>query len=240
MANLSRVVLLSACASLVSLHAADITGTVIVERRLTRRNVTPRSPAYSRGVAVDLSSEKSPPSEALDPLSFERTHVVVYIEGKGPVDKPVTAEIEQKDRQFSPDLVVAPVGSTISFPNMDAIFHNVFSLSKPKSFDLGNYSKGQTRTETFPVPGVVFVYCHLHTNMSATIVITPNQWSAKPDAAGNFKLPNIPPGKYTIIAWHKTAGTFRQTVVVSGDQPPAIKFLIPFTDDQAPSSVAKR
>jgi plastocyanin len=176
----------------------------------------------------------------LDPLSFERTHVAIYIEGKGPAGTPVKAEIEQKDRQFAPDLVVAPVGSTVSFPNMDAIFHNVFSLSKPKSFDLGNYPKGQTRTVTFPVPGVVFVYCHLHTNMAATILITPNQWSTKADAAGHFTLADVPPGKYTVVAWHKTAGTFRQTVSISGDQPQPIRFIIPFTDDQTSQAVAKR
>ena len=235
MANSLRTLLLTGCVTLVCAQAADITGTVVVERKLTRRNVTPASPAYSRGVAVDLAS-----SPALDPLSFERTHVAIYIEGKGPAGEPSKVEIEQKDREFAPDLVVAPVGSTISFPNMDAIFHNVFSLSKPRSFDLGNYPKGQTRTVTFPVPGVVFVYCHLHTNMAATILITPNQWSTKPDAAGSFKLTGVPPGKYTVVAWHKTAGTFKQTVTISGDQALPIRFLIPFTDDQASQAVAKR
>jgi len=230
-----RTLLLTGWMTLVCAQAADISGTVVVERKLTRRNVTPSSPAYSRGVAVDLGS-----SSGMDPLSFERTHVAVYIEGKGPAGTPIKAEIEQKDREFAPDLVVAPVGSTVSFPNMDAIFHNVFSLSKPKAFDLGNYPKGQTRTVTFPVPGVVFVYCHLHTNMAATIVITPNQWSTKPDPAGNFKLTDVSPGKYTVVAWHKTAGTFKQTVTITGDQAPPIRFLIPFTDDQAGPSVAKR
>ena len=228
------------CVLVASLRAADVHGTIVIERKLTKRSVTAASPVYSRGVAVELGA-----SEDSDPLSFERAHVAVYIEGKGPTGDPAKAAIDQKDREFSPDFVVVPVGSTVSFPNMDAIFHNVFSLSKPKSFDLGNYPKGQTRTVTFPVPGAVFVYCHLHTNMAATIVITPNQWRAKPDSAGNFKLEDVPDGKYTVVAWHKTAGTFRQTVTVSGGQVQPIRFVIPFTADhvtadQANSSVAKR
>ena len=84
--------------------------------------------------------------------------MVVYLEG-GPAPasvraEPVTAEMEQQNRRFSPDLVVIPAGSSVSFPNFDPIFHNVFSLSKAKSFDLGNYSKGQTRMVTFPSRGL--------------------------------------------------------------------------------------
>jgi plastocyanin len=220
------------------LRAADLSGTIVIERKLTRRSVTPPAPAYQRGVAVELGSKP-----IQDPIAFERSHVVVYLEGKSDPSKiqtgadPVT--IEQQDRQFVPDLVVVPVGSTVSFPNMDAIFHNVFSLSKPRSFDLGNYSKGQTRRVVFPLPGIVYVYCHLHPNMAASIVITPNQWSAKVDADGQFRLADVPPGKYTAVAWHKTAGFFRQTVVVTDQGAPALRFVIPFAADPADKSVAK-
>ena len=86
-----------------------------------------------------------------------------------------------------PDLVVVPVGSTVSFPNMDPIFHNIYSLSKPRTFDLGSYDKGETRKVMFPKPGIVDVYCHLHPNMAATIVVTPNRWYARPDRSGQFE-----------------------------------------------------
>jgi plastocyanin len=230
--------LLASCASAGMLRAADLSGTIVIERKLTRRSVTPPATAYQRGVAVELGSKP-----IQDPLAFERSHVVVYLEGKNDPSKiqtgadPVT--IEQQDRQFVPDLVVVPAGSTVSFPNMDAIFHNVFSLSKPRSFDLGNYSKGQTRKVVFPLPGVVYVYCHLHPNMAASIVITPNQWSAKVDADGQFHLTDVPPGKYTAVAWHKTAGFFRQTVVVTEQGAPELRFVIPFAADPADKSFAK-
>ncbi len=227
--------LVAICASAGGICGADLNGTVVIEKKLTKRNVTAPAPAYQRGVPVSLATK---PTE--DPLAFERSHVVVYLEGKGPAAPSPTTSIEQQDRQFVPDLVVAPVGSTVSFPNMDAIFHNVFSLSKPKSFDLGNYPKGQTRTVVFPVAGIVYVYCHLHPNMAAAIVITPNQWSAKVDSDGRFRLPDVPPGKYTAVAWHKAAGFFRQTVLVTEQGAPAIQFLVPFVADRPDGLVAGR
>src|ERR1700733_14662044 len=145
---------------------ADIHGTIIIDRKLPRHNVTASMGMYQRGVAVELGADGE-----LDPLEFERSHVAVYLEGgpKSPAAEFPKASIEQRDRRFVPDLVVIPAGATVAFPNFDPIFHNVFALSKVKNFDLGNYLKGQTRVVTFTVPGLVAVYCHLHSNMAATI-----------------------------------------------------------------------
>src|SRR6185369_994412 len=154
---------------------------ITIERKLTRRNVTASAGMYQRGVAVAVGNDTEE-----DPLAFERSHVAVYREvasGAAPAGSP-KASIEQKDRRFAPDLVVIPAGSAVAFPNFDPIFHNVFSLSKVKSFDLGNYPNGQSRTVTFPAPGLVAVYCHLHSNMSATIVVAPNRWATKADGKG--------------------------------------------------------
>lgn len=117
------------------LAGADIRGAITIERKLTRHNVTASAGMYQRGVTVELGADAEG-----DPIAFERSHVVVYIEG-GPTSSAsgvVKASIEQRDRRFVPDLVVIPAGSAVSFPNFDPIFHNVFSLSKAKSFDLGN------------------------------------------------------------------------------------------------------
>lgn len=206
--------------------AADIKGTVKVERRLTRPKITPAAPAYQRGIAVPLDTKTGEEWKA-----FERSHVAIYIDGAASISETATAEIQQQDRKFSPDMVVVPVGSTVSFPNLDAIFHNIFSLSKPRSFDLGNYPKGETRTETFPVPGIVNVYCHLHPNMSASIVVSPTRWAVKANENGEFVLPSVPAGKYTVVAWHKTAGFVRQVVTVTESGAPPISFLIPLTAD---------
>jgi len=208
-----------------SLRAGDIEGTIVIQRKLTKRKVTSSADPYQRGAVVELGSDRGQ-----DPLAFERSHVVVYLEGDLP-SAAVTAELDQQNRRFSPDLVVVPSGSTVSFPNLDPIFHNVFSLSKAKPFDLGNYPKDHTRVVTFPKAGIVFVDCHLHPNMSAVIVVTPNRWGTKADGSGRFALPDVSPGSYTIVAWHKTAGFFRKTVRVTEDRHANVDFIIPLDEN---------
>jgi plastocyanin len=206
---------------------ADVRGVITIERKLTPRNVTPAAGLYQRGSPVALQSDTH--ENALD---YERSHVAVYLEG-APASvsaEPVTGQMEQQNRRFAPDLVVIPAGSSVSFPNFDPIFHNVFSLSKPKSFDLGNYSKGQTRMVTFPKPGIVAVYCHLHPNMAGTILVTPNQWGVRVDANGQYTLANVPPGKYTVVAWHKTGGTFRKTIEVTAGRDSEANFFVPLAE----------
>jgi plastocyanin len=216
-----------------SLQAADIDGTIIVQHKLTKSRVTPTASLYERGVSISLGSDQQQ-----DPLAYERTHVVIYLEGESATGE-VVGELGQKDRRFSPDLVVVPMGSTVSFPNFDPIFHDVFSLSKAKSFDLGNYAQDHTRGVTFSKPGIVFVNCHLHANMAAVIVVTPNRWSTKADTSGHFTLPQVPPGKYTIVAWHKTAGFFRKTIQVSGSGHAHVEFYIPL-DENGVTQQARR
>ncbi|HYI92191.1 MAG TPA: hypothetical protein VEX68_01480 [Bryobacteraceae bacterium] len=224
-ATFSAMILISV--ALGSLDAANIEGTVIVKRKLSNRTITASASSYQRGASVQLAVDVNE-----DPLSFERRHVVIFLDG--PVDSnsanavPVHAVMEQKNRRFIPDLLVVPAGSTVSLPNQDAIFHNVFSLSKPKIFDLGSYPKGETRNVTLLNPGVVFVNCHLHPNMGAAIFVTPNQWNTQANGVGHFQLSNVPPGDYTLVAWHKAAGFFRQKIHVGNDDVTAIEFLIPF------------
>jgi len=210
---------------LTPLQASDIEGVVTVMHRLTKPKVTTSAMSYARGPAVELHSDP-----LKDVLALERARVVVYLEGSFP-STPLTGTMEQKDRQFLPETLVLPVGSTVSFPNLDPIFHNVFSFSKPKEFDLGNYPKDHTRTVTFSKPGVVYVNCHLHPNMAAAIVITPNDWSARADSLGRFKLSGVPPGAYTIVAWHKAAGFVRNNITVSADHTTTVNFLIPLGED---------
>ena len=113
--------------------AQDVTGTILIKKRLTKRSVTASISVYQRGTTVELGKDS-----AADPIAFEQSRVVVYLEGppasSSPTDNTVPAQIQQLDRRFVPDLVVVSAGSTVSFPNMDPIFHNVYSLSKPKSF----------------------------------------------------------------------------------------------------------
>jgi plastocyanin len=228
---------LCALVAAAALAGADVHGTIIIDRKLSRHNVTAPMGMYQRGVAVELGADGD-----ADPLAFERSHVAVYLEGgpKSPVTEFAKASIEQKDRRFVPDLVVIAAGAAVSFPNFDPIFHNVFSLSKAKSFDLGNYREGQSRLVTFPVPGVVAVYCHLHSNMAASIVVAPSRWAVRVDKDGIFSLKDVPAGTYTVVAWHKTAGTFRKTVTLGEKQDAAVSFTLPYAEPADASHVAHR
>ena len=212
--------------SLPPVYAAGIEGTIVVKRKLTKRKVTLEAENYQRGTAVELDGDV--PASA---LAFERSHVAIFLEGKFPTrPAPTGASVptmEQKNRAFVPDLLVIPAGSAVSFPNLDPIFHNVFSLSKPKNFDLGNYPLNQTRKVTFDKPGIVMVNCHLHPNMSATIVVSPSDWATHADGEGHFSLAEVPPGHYTVVAWHKAAGFFRQEIDVAADRDAKVEFLIP-------------
>jgi plastocyanin len=213
-----------------SAHAQNITGTILIEKKLTKRRVTPSVSIYQRGTTVELGKDAEE-----DPLEFERSRVVIYLEGSSAagIDSAThsTLKIQQLDRRFTPDLLVVPVGSTVSFPNMDPIFHNIFSLSKPKTFDLGSYDKGETRQVAFPKPGIVDIYCRLHPNMAATVVVTPNRWYARSDRSGHFEIQNVPPGKYTIVAWHKSAGFFRKSILVESGHDSVANFFIPIDAD---------
>jgi plastocyanin len=203
--------------------AAEIRGKVEITRRLTKKRITLPVAAYQRGMATPL------PQAEQDIAETELRRVAVYLEPAADVLRPpaVTAELGQKNRRFLEETLVIPLGSTVSFPNLDPIFHNVFSLSRARSFDLGNYPKDETRKVAFPQPGVVQVFCHLHPNMSATIVVTPGPWGSVPGPDGAFRFEGVPAGEYTVVAWHRSAGYFRRKIRLSGDSRAEVKFMIP-------------
>jgi len=215
--TITAAVWLGASLSAFPAHAGEIRGLVQVRVGLTKKQVT--LPNYqSRGLAAP-----QPDAGTIDELS----RIVVYLEGSMGAVTPVTKEIKQRNRRFEPEILAVPQGSTVSFPNSDPIFHNVFSLSKLKSFDLGYYPMGSTRLVRFDQPGAVQVYCHLHSDMSALILVTPNQFYAQPSSSGAFKFAGVPAGSYSIVAWHKSAGLFRKTVEVPEDGGVDVVFEIP-------------
>ena len=217
-------VLCALAAMAASVDAQAITGNILIKKRLSKPSVTAPVSVYQRGITVKLGKDVEE-----DPIAYERSRVVVYLDGPGDTTETTGTppQMEQLDRRFVPDQVVVPVGSAVLFPNMDPIFHNVYSLSKVKAFDLGSYDKGETRKVVFPKPGIVEVYCHLHPNMMATVVVTPNRWYARPDRSGQYRIPDVPPGEYTLVAWHKNAGFFRKKVKIEQGLDTSVDFFIP-------------
>jgi plastocyanin len=113
--------------------------------------------------------------------------------------------VTQRNKAFVPRVLVVPVGSKVSFRNEDAIFHNIFSLSKPNEFDTGLYKQGATYTETFKHPGVVQLLCNIHASMLGFVYVVDSPYYAQADEAGSFNIKGVPPGDYQIEVWHENA-----------------------------------
>ena len=133
--------------------------------------------------------------------------------------EPPPPRLAQREQMFAPRVVAIAAGGAVDFPNQDPIYHNVFSLSPTKRFDLGKYPKGSSRRVDFSKPGLVNVYCDIHSNMEAFILVVPNRAYTRPAANGDFALPALPAGSYTLHVWHPDLGTQTSTVEVpaSGD-----------------------
>jgi plastocyanin len=143
---------------------------------------------------------------------------IVYAE---PLDaasprKPGTFKLTQKGKAFTPRVLAVPAGSTISFPNEDSIFHNVFSLSPPAPFDLGLYRAGAAKTQTFSSPATYRVFCNIHPQMTALIVVVPTPFVTLADANGAFTL-DLPPGRYKLTAVSERASAVSSEMKVGGN-----------------------
>jgi plastocyanin len=155
------------------------------------------------------------------PADLSRT--VVYLESHpalagDPPPGDQRPEIVQRDKAFIPDLLVVLAGTTVEFPNWDPYSHNVFSRSRAAQFDLDRYGQGQSKSYTFNNTGVVQIFCNIHPQMRAVLVVLPNRFFVRADARGSFAIPNVPPGQYVLVAWNERTGERRQTIdVAAGD-----------------------
>src|SRR6202042_1770806 len=127
--------------------------------------------------------------------------------------------MEQRNRDFAPKMLVVRLGSTVSFPNFDSVYHNVFSRSEARAFDLGIYKNGQSRELTFDKEGIVRIGCNLHANMAGWIVVVSAPHYAITDASGAFAFKSLTPGKYKLKAYSEKSATptVRDVTIASGD-----------------------
>jgi plastocyanin len=167
--------------------------------------VAQRGPAVS-GKIVVLDKGNKPATDV--------GQAVVWLEPDRPAPvTPVTTQIVTSDKAFRPRVVVVTVGSTVRFPNSDPFDHNVFSLSEEGLFDLGLYGRGAARSATFTRPGVIRVFCNVHAQMSAFVVVRDSPFYAQPAGDGSFLIDQVPPGQYTLRAWHERAAELSPQVV---------------------------
>jgi plastocyanin len=167
--------------------------------------------AFAQGVDVSATVElREAPgqhtSREADHKRVEGDAVVLWLSPLQSAASPLPAHHEsyrlvQKDKQFTPHLLVIPTGSNVEFPNQDAFFHNVFSLFNGKRFDLGLYEAGTTRTVRFDREGVSYIFCNIHPGMGAVILSLSTPYFATTSADGTATIHNVPPGNYRLTLW---------------------------------------
>jgi plastocyanin len=138
--------------------------------------------------------------------------------------------VRQEGLAFTPHVLPVVKGSTVEFPNADTVFHNVFSLSRASTFDLGRFPRGESKSVRFDAPGIIKVFCHIHSDMSAVVLVLDNPWFAKPNGSGRFRIDGVPPGEYRAVAWHERARRVSQVVRITAGGTAAASFQIPLED----------
>src|SRR5438046_1325024 len=206
----SFVSILSCVLSLRSAASAARPGAI--RGRVELRRAAP--PIERRPGVADLGQPA-----ALD--TTDRLRSVVYLEtaprGAFETTEGGHAVMDQRNETFVPHVLAITTGTTVDFPNSDKFYHNVFSLSKIKTFDLGRYAAGHSRPVRFDRAGIVRVFCDIHSHMNAFILVFSHPFFALTDAEGRYRIDKVPPGTYGVIAWNEgTPSETMQALVPDG------------------------
>ena len=209
------------------------TGSIQGEVRITRK-----LPAQRMRFRLYPGFKSIPPPTAEDKRDDEWQNIVIYLKSDSvlPASDSWSENLQmvQLGETFIPHVLPIVKGSTVKFPNQDPIFHNVFSLSGTKSFDLGRYPRGDSRSVVFEEAGIVPVFCHIHSDMSAIILVLENPYFAVPDPEGHYRIENIPAGSYTLVAWHERSEPVELPVEVAAGRALELDITVPIDDEESP------
>ena len=158
---------------------------------------------------------------------------VVWIPGltTAPPVATVMPEMASQDKRFTPHILAVTAGTEVSFPNRDPIFHNVFSLTPENKFDLGLYRKGAAKSVRMGAPTLVRIYCNIHSDMAAFVMVLDRAAFAVADADGTYRLSAVPAGQYSVYAWNERTGDQVQKLAIdpsapAGSPAPKLDFLL--------------
>jgi len=185
---------------------------------LTRPPVAPRAGAVTGRVTLVERGNKP---------TNDVAQAVLWLEGRNPkAVTPTSATVLTEGKEFRPRVTVVAVGSSVVFPNNDPFNHNVFSLSRGSSFDLGLYGRGEAKSTKLTRSGVIEVYCNVHATMAAFILVRDNPYFTQPAGDGSFSIGGVPPGKYVLHAWHERAKEITRDVEVGAEGLPDVALQI--------------
>ncbi len=201
-------------------RAGELRGRVEVRNHISGREENPGI-AYGHGGAFEKPVPK--------PVFTEAQNVIIYAEGRDTIAHAPPRhhpQMVQRAKTFIPPVLPVLVGTTVDFPNEDKIYHNVFSLTRTKKFDLGRYPTGASKSVTFDKPGVVKVYCEIHKDMVAYIMVLKTPFFAVPEPDGAFALQDLPSGHYRVHVWHPALPLQVQDVFIPVSGGPEIRFVL--------------
>jgi plastocyanin len=190
-------------------------------------------------IYAEPGSGATPPPAPRDLMAAELRNVVVYLETAGATPTEAgRARMAQRDERFLPHVLPVVKGTVVDFPNDDDVYHNVFSLSEAagkNGFDLGRYPKGASKSWTFDRAGTVQVFCHIHSDMSAVVLVLGNPFFASPDESRHYAIDGVPEGEYTIVGWHERIKPVTRRIRVTAGQTTTLDFNIPLPQGGARS-----
>jgi plastocyanin len=185
---------------------ATLRGRVDVQRRIP--------PPVERPNATD-------PGDAPAGDAANRRRAVIYFEtaprGAFEDREGGRASMDQRNETFVPHILAVTAGTTVDFPNNDRTYHNVFSLSKARRFDLGRYAAGRSKSVRFDHPGIVRVFCDIHSHMNAFILVFGHRFFDVTDADGRYQIDSVPAGTYTLSAWLDGGVRAQRTITIGAD-----------------------
>jgi len=209
----AAVILIAVAAT--SASSASASRSTVVAVGSIRGRVEARRPPAAAATRRPTVAALGAPTEA---ARIDRTRSVVYLESapRGAFEQvdPGRAVMDQRNETFVPHVLAVTAGTIVDFPNSDRIYHNVFSLSPTRRFDLGRYAVGHSKSIRFDRPGVVRVFCDIHSHMSAFVLVFNHPFFDVTDVDGRFQLPSLPSGTYTIVAWYEGETRATRSVVV--------------------------
>jgi plastocyanin len=185
-------------------------------------------PAGSIRGRVEFRTAAALPPQRPNPLNpgtglrrpeVEAPQAVLYLESapRGAFEQweAARARLDQRNETFVPHVLAITTGTVVDFPNSDSIYHNVFSLSKAARFDLGRYATGKSRSIRFERPGIVRVFCDIHSHMNAFILVFSHPFFSATDEEGRYRIDGVPPGSYNIVAWSDKGSFETRNAVVT-------------------------